>query len=165
MQTVSRPLRIVTRGEVRAEGWSEATARATTNILSSRFAPHLAHRSLDRTGRLVVYGFHTNMTHGTSLNPISWLRMLWGAMKMPSFDAMMMTLDSRGVLGFNLSFFENETELIGQYFDILNGWLEQGIILPKINLFGIDEVGKAHELIQSGKSQGKIVIETSNNRK
>jgi len=84
---------------------------------------------------------------------------------MPSFDAMMMTLDSRGVLGFNLSFFENETELIGQYFDILNGWLEQGIILPKINLFGIDEVGKAHELIQSGKSQGKIVIETSNNRK
>lgn len=110
--------------------------------------------------RLVVYGFHTNMTHGTSLNPLSWLRMLWGAIKMPKFDAMMMTLDSRAVLGFNLSFFENETELIGQYFDILNGWLKDGITLPKINLFEMDEVALAHELIQSGKSQGKIVIRT-----
>ncbi|GMH61289.1 hypothetical protein TrRE_jg8721, partial [Triparma retinervis] len=66
----------------------------------------------------------------------------------------------RGVLGFNLSFFENETELIGQYFDILNGWIEEGIVMPKVNLFDITEVGKAHELIQSGRSKGKIVIQT-----
>ncbi|GMI01440.1 hypothetical protein TrLO_g4917 [Triparma laevis f. longispina] len=119
---------------------------------------------LDMCGRLVVYGFHTNLDNGTSLSPLSWLRMIVGFLKMPRFDAMQMTLDSRAVLGFNLSFFENETELIGDYFDTITKWLEEKKFqLPKVNLYEMDEVAQTHELIQSGKSIGKIVVRTNKN--
>ena len=72
--------------------------------------------------------------------------------------------DSRAVLGFNLSFFENETELIGDYFDTITKWLEEKKFqLPKVNLYEMDEVAQTHELIQSGKSIGKIVVRTNKN--
>ena len=72
-----------------------------------------SYEHLAMCGRLVVYGFHTNLTSNTSLSPLSWLRMAWGMLRMPRFDAMDMTLDSKAVMGFNLSFFEDETEVRG----------------------------------------------------
>ncbi|GMH97139.1 hypothetical protein TrVE_jg7829 [Triparma verrucosa] len=123
-----------------------------------------SYEHLDLCGRLVVYGFHTNLDNGTSLSPLSWIRMIIGFLKMPRFDAMQMTLDSRAVLGFNLSFFENETELIGDYFNTITTWLSaKKFQLPKVNLYEMDEVAQTHELIQSGKSIGKIVVRTNKN--
>ena len=73
-----------------------------------------------------------------------------------------MTLDSRGVIGFNLSFFENETDVIGSYFDTLVEWIqEKKLVIPHTHEFGMGDIVKAHELIQSGESTGKIVIDTS----
>lgn len=43
--------------------------------------------SLAQTGRLIVYGFHSNLPMGNDmLNPIEWMKMIWKMTKMPKFD-------------------------------------------------------------------------------
>merc|ERR1712070_1232075 len=64
-------------------------------------------------GRLIVYGFHSNLPTSTgALNPLNWLRMAFGMARMPHFDSMRMVLESKAILGFNLSFFADEHALI-----------------------------------------------------
>ena len=59
---------------------------------------------------------------------------------------------------------QNETELIGDYFNTITTWLSaKKFQLPKVNLYEMDEVAQTHELIQSGKSIGKIVVRTNKN--
>lgn len=121
---------------------------------------------LAMTGSLVVYGFHSNIPMGrSSLSPLNWLGMLVGMLKMPRFDAMDMTLKSKSVSGFNLSFFEDEVETISSYMDLLLSWIETkqfvafdaGVETIKFGEEG-EGVAKAHDKIQSGKSVGKIVV-------
>ncbi len=117
--------------------------------------------ALDRCGRLVVYGFHSNLPRGVHLlDPFAWLKMAIGVARMPSFDPMEMVLESKAVLGFNLSFFADETAVIKAYLRQINDWVTAGKIqVGKVTVFdSMAEVGKAHQLIQSGNSVGKIVV-------
>ena len=99
-------------GKAPEEWWSEVEAmnggKGFAAVFDANGVETLegSYARLAMCGRLVVYGFHTNLTTNTSLSPLSWLRMAWGFLRMPRFDAMDMTLDSKAVLGFNLSFFE-----------------------------------------------------------
>ena len=113
-----------------------------------------------RCGSLVVYGFHSNLPKAsTLLSPLSWIRMIRDVFKMPAFDPMELTLESKTVTGFNLSFFEKEHEMIELYLNQITSWLAEGKITPSsVTTFSIDEVGSAHELIQSGQSRGKLVV-------
>lgn len=70
-------------------------------------------KSYDHTalgGRVIVYGFHTNVPSGGAaafLNPWQWLKMVLkmaGPSGMPHFDPMKMTVASKGVIGFNLRY-------------------------------------------------------------
>ena len=45
--------------------------------------------SLAQTGRLIVFGFHSNLPMGNDmLNPFEWLRMILKMCRMPKFDGM-----------------------------------------------------------------------------
>ena len=120
-----------------------------------------SYEHLSQTGRLIVYGFHSNLPIGNDLlSPYAWGKMILGMLSMPKFDAMELTLKSRGILGFNLSFFADELELIQAYMNTLVEWLEQEKIVPsRVTVFPVNEIRKAHALIQSGKSIGKIVMQ------
>jgi len=113
-----------------------------------------------RCGTLVIYGFHSNLPKASELlSPLNWISMGKDVSKMPRFDPMEMTLESRSVAGFNLSFFEKEHVMIEQYLDQLSTWLEEGKIVPsEVTTFNVEDVSKAHELIQSGQSRGKLVV-------
>jgi NADPH:quinone reductase-like Zn-dependent oxidoreductase len=113
-----------------------------------------------RCGTLVVYGFHSNLPKGsTLLSPFAWYDMIKDVLSMPKFDPMELTLESKTVAGFNLSFFEKEVEMIDLYLNQISSWLAEGKIIPSaVTVFPIDQVGKAHELIQSGQTSGKLVI-------
>jgi NADPH:quinone reductase-like Zn-dependent oxidoreductase len=85
--------------------------------------------------------------------------MIYRMARMPSFDPMDLVLNSRAVAGFNLSFFADEHDLIGQYMQQLLSWVSSGQLQPaSVREFELNEVGHAHALIQSGQSTGKIVI-------
>jgi len=113
-------------------------------------------------GRLIVYGFHTNLPMGSSmLSPWAWIKMAFGMAKMPKFDSMGMVMDSKAVMGFNLSFFAEEREIIGTYLDQIGTWLEAGQLrVAQVTEYEMEQVAEAHALIQSGRSVGKIVCRT-----
>jgi len=120
-------------------------------------------KALDRCGRLVVYGFHTNLPRGGShlLSPWEWGKMAVGMFRMPAFDPMQMTLESKAVLGFNLSFFADEVAVIKAYLAQVDEWVvSKELKLPNTVVFEMDKIGEAHRLIQSGQSVGKIVVRT-----
>lgn len=75
-----------------------------------------SYEHLSRCGRLITYGFHSNLPRQTgALSPIEWVKMVIGLVQMPRFDPMTMVLESKAVAGFNLSFFADEHELIERY--------------------------------------------------
>ncbi|CAE7816056.1 unnamed protein product, partial [Symbiodinium sp. CCMP2456] len=119
---------------------------------------------LGKNGRLVVYGFHSNLPKcdgglGT-LSPWNWLRMAVDLARTPRFDPMDLTLDTKAVLGFNLSFFADETETCGKYFKQMSEWLDCGkIAVPPVQTFGLSAARDAHNALTSGRSVGKLVVE------
>ena len=120
------------------------------------------YQHLCRCGKLVSYGFHSNLPKSAMLSPLHWVDMIWGLIKMPRFDAMQMVLDSKSVCGFNLSFFSEEHEVITKYLQQILKWVQDNKIkAPDLTTFDITEVDLAHEMIQSGNSVGKFVIKTS----
>ena len=115
------------------------------------------------SGRLVVFGFHSNLPMGSAmLSPMEWIRMARKVAVMPKFDAMDFTVSNKSILGFNLSFFADEREVLSDLFDQILQWIEDGkLSCPRVVEMGMEKVAEAHTLIQSGKSIGKIVLTTS----
>lgn len=114
------------------------------------------------TGRLIVFGFHSNLPMGQDmLSPVEWLKMIFKVSKMPKFNAMDFVSSNRSMLGFNLSFFVNEIGMLSRLYDQIGTWLQQEKLqVPRVVEMDMTEIAAAHELIQSGKSIGKIVILT-----
>ncbi|KAL7485821.1 hypothetical protein ACHAW6_012127 [Cyclotella cf. meneghiniana] len=115
------------------------------------------------SGRLIVFGFHSNLPMGSAmLSPFEWIRMAKKVVSMPKFDAMDLTVSNKAVLGFNLSFFAEEIEVLSDQFDQILRWIEEGKLrCPRIVEMHMNEVAEAHTLIQSGKSIGKIILNTT----
>jgi synaptic vesicle membrane protein VAT-1 len=124
-----------------------------------------SYENLCRCGRLVTYGFHSNLPKASSLlSPFEWIRMLRRVIAMPKFDPMSLVLDSKAVLGFNLSFFADEHELVRRYFEQIYTWVEEGkVTVPACTVCDMKDIGRAHELIQTGSTVGKIVMKVSIN--
>jgi synaptic vesicle membrane protein VAT-1 len=116
-------------------------------------SPH----SLDR---LITYGFHSNLPKASHLlSPLNWGKMIVGMLQMPKFDAMALVVESRAVIGFNLSFFADEHQLIEEYMNQVVAWLASGELkVAEVTSYAMADIQKAHELIQSGQSRGKIVV-------
>lgn len=115
------------------------------------------------TGRLIVFGFHSNLPMGNDmLDPLEWIRMVRKMLKMPRFNPMKLCTGNKSLLGFNLSFFVDEIELLGIMIDQIGSWLDQWKLLcPRVVEMDMIEIAAAHDLIQSGKSVGKIVMQTN----
>jgi NADPH:quinone reductase-like Zn-dependent oxidoreductase len=122
-----------------------------------------SYQHLATTGRLIVFGFHSNLPMGKSmLSPMEWIRMAFKMTFMIRFDPMDLVISNKAVLGFNLSFLFEEIDLVSQLFDQIFNWLEEGKLQCPcvVELNGMDQITLAHDMIQSGKSIGKIVIRT-----
>mmetsp|Transcript_17101 Transcript_17101/g.24070 ORF Transcript_17101/g.24070 Transcript_17101/m.24070 type:complete len:455 (+) Transcript_17101:14-1378(+) len=148
--------------------WEEARAASPqgyTCILDANGVSTLqdSYDHLAPTGRLIIFGFHSNLPLGRAmLSPLEWIRMAQKQSKMPQFDPMDLTVSNKSVLGFNLSFFADETEIVSDMFDQIVEWAEtKQIRCPKVVEMPMNEIANAHDLIQSGKSVGKIVMNTS----
>mmetsp|Transcript_11211 Transcript_11211/g.27556 ORF Transcript_11211/g.27556 Transcript_11211/m.27556 type:complete len:452 (-) Transcript_11211:20-1375(-) len=122
-----------------------------------------SYNHLSPSGRLVVFGFHSNLPMGSAmLSPLEWLRMARKVAVMPKFDAMDLTVSNKAVLGFNLSFFADEVELLSEMFDQILLWIEENKLkCPRVCEMPMENVAEAHTFIQSGKSSGKIVLTTT----
>lgn len=121
-----------------------------------------SYEHLTQTGRLIVFGFHTNLPLGNdSLSPLEWIKMGIRMGKMPKFDPMEMGSANKAVLAFNLSLFSNEREMLSNLFSQILVWIEEGKLqCPRVVEMPMGEIRAAHDLIQSGTTVGKIVLTT-----
>lgn len=116
-----------------------------------------SYRHLCVTGKLIVYGAHSLLSkEGGRLN---YLKLGIGLLKTPKFSPLDMISENKGVIGFNLSYLFDQTELISDCLEGLNRQIEMGNIKPiPITRFNFTDIADAHRLIESGRSVGKIVL-------
>lgn len=109
------------------------------------------------TGRLIVYGFHSLLRRGSDrLNPFHALA---GLLKVPRFNPLKMVEKNTGVLAFNLSYLFDELPIFREALSELMTALERGELkLPSVTELPFDEVARAHELLHSGTTIGKVAL-------
>ena len=118
-------------------------------------------------GRLITYGFHSTLPKkGGRLTPCQWMRMAYDYyFKQKTFDAMRMVPENRSVLGFNLSFLFERTDLYAEVMTRVLKHVVSGKIKTSksdVTVYQLEDVGKAHAAIESGLTTGKLVLSTSN---
>jgi len=63
------------------------------------------------------------------------------------------------VLGFNLSFLFDETDIMLRGLQQLITWLDEGrLTAPTVTEYAFEEVGEAHRALESGQTIGKLVL-------
>lgn len=113
---------------------------------------------LKPTGRLLVYGFHSMLPQRGGR--LSYLRGLWGLLKLPRFNPMQMVGENKGIIGFNLSFLFDRQDLLQEAMTDLLRWADEGRITPpRITTMPLADVAQAHQSLESGRTVGKLVLE------
>lgn len=141
--------------EIRAQGYDIILDANGVSTLQESY------NHLSPGGKLVVYGFHSMLPkEGGLLNFWTWPKLAWDWFWTPTFDPMKMTGENKSVLAFNLSYLFDQQEIFMEYFDFLWNLVNENKIIPcsKVTEFNIEDAGKAHALIESGKSIGKIIL-------
>jgi synaptic vesicle membrane protein VAT-1 len=118
-----------------------------------------SYKHLRAPGRLIVYGFHTMMPRKGG-KPF-WPQLIWGWLRTPRFNPLNMTSDNKSVLAFNLSYMFEEKHILEEHMTLLLGWVNEGKIkAATVTNFAFEDVGKAHQRLESGQSLGKLVLKT-----
>ena len=116
-----------------------------------------SYRALAPAGRLVVYGFASMLPRG--VGRVSWPRLAWHWLRTPRFSPLSLTGDNRSVMGFNLSYLFDRTDLLEQAMECILPWAESGVLRPPpITTFPLADAAAAHRAIESGRTVGKLVL-------
>ncbi len=110
-----------------------------------------------RAGKLVVYGFHTMIPkQGGKPN---WFKLASDYLRTPRFNPMDLTMQSKSVLAFNLSYLFDRTDILDAAMADLLRWLNDGsITAPPVTSYPLSDVARAHRDIESGQTVGKLVL-------
>lgn len=115
-----------------------------------------SYRSLAPMGRLVVYGFHTMMSHGGIPNPF---KLFVQYMRTPRFDPMEMVNRNVAVFAFNLSYLFERIDMYQRVMQSLLSAFANGELTPlPIQTFALADAPSAHRQLQSGRTLGKLVL-------
>lgn len=88
-----------------------------------------------------------------------WWKLLWNWWKTPRFDPLKMTNRNQSVLAFNLSYQFDRLDMLQEVMADLFGWLEEGKITPPpVTPYAFEDVARAHEALESGRTVGKLVL-------
>jgi len=116
-----------------------------------------SYQHLAPVGRLVVYGFHT-MLPKTGGMP-GRLKLAWNYLRTPRFSPFSLTTRNRSVLGFNLSFLFDKSDLMASGLQQLLHWLDEGRLgMPAVTCYPFEQVTRAHTDLESGQTVGKLVL-------
>lgn len=113
---------------------------------------------LRAVGKIITYGAHSLMPKGGS-GRVNYFKALIGLIKSPRFSSLQLITDNKAIVGFNLSFlFARQDLAIEAMTDLMRLALEKKIKPLKITTFKFNEVGLAHQALESGTTVGKIVL-------
>lgn len=108
-------------------------------------------------GRLVIYGAHTMLSRGSGRR--NWLKLAFTYLRTPRFNPLALTNDNKSVMAFNLSYLFERKDALLPAVPALVTWLEGGrILFPEVQSFPLSRAADAHRQLQSGSTQGRIVL-------
>lgn len=108
-------------------------------------------------GKLVIYGFHT-MIPKQGGRP-NWLKLAADYLRTPRFNPMDLTMKSKSVLAFNLSYLYDRRDFLAIAMNDLTRWLHEGAITaPPVTTFPLEQVADAHRALESGQTTGKLIL-------
>lgn len=112
---------------------------------------------LRRAGKLVIYGFHTMMPkEGGKPN---WLKLASGWVRTPRFNPLDLTMNSKSVLAFNLSYLFDRRDILEYFVADFERWVADGAIqAPPVTEYALEDVARAHADIESGTTIGKLIL-------
>lgn len=112
---------------------------------------------LRRSGKLVVYGFHSMLpkTGGRA----NWPRLIIDWLRTPRFNPIDMLPLSRSVMAFNLSYLFDRLDIVHEGMGAVAGWLAEGkLVPPPVTTYPFADVARAHRDIESGTTIGKLAL-------
>lgn len=116
-----------------------------------------SYQHLASCGKLIAYGAHSMFPKKGG--KVNWPKLAMDFLRTPRFSPLDLTSDNKSVVGFNLSFLFERKDLQQEAFSDLLKWYEEGLIrIPHIKTFPLEEVGRAHQELESGKTIGKLVL-------
>jgi NADPH:quinone reductase-like Zn-dependent oxidoreductase len=108
-------------------------------------------------GRLIAYGAHSVMTKGGGLGGLPLTA--WRYALLPRFNPLRLANDNKSVMGFNLSYLFEETQLMRRSLERILALLQEGSIkIPPVTTFPLAKAAQAHQALQSGSTIGKLVL-------
>jgi len=147
-------------GALEAMGETEGFAVVMDAVLGEMFDP--GWKRLRRGGRYVVYGA-ASMTPTGGLKGLSglleWAKLGWRYLWRPKLDLLAMPSENKAVFGFNLIWmFDRLDELE----PLIDDMMALGLPAPYVgHVFQFSSVPDALRMFQSGRTQGKVVIEVA----
>lgn len=106
-------------------------------------------------GRLVIYGFADMLPRGVA-KP-SLLRLATNWLRVPRFSAL--EFHNRAVMGFNVVYLFDKLDLAGEAMTRMLEWARQGRLQrAPVTAFPVEKVAEAHRALESGTTQGKLVL-------
>ncbi|MBB1286520.1 zinc-binding dehydrogenase [Flavisolibacter sp. BT320] len=112
-----------------------------------------AWKTMAPMGRMVVYGSASFATHGSRPN---YPKMFWRYLKRPKIDPLRLPTQNKSLMGFNLIYLYEQTDLMHQMLHEL-----QALNLKPQHIghqFSFTEMHKAIRQFQRGETVGKVVV-------
>ena len=148
----------IVRGDDFAKKLDEALGGRELNIVMECIGGKILKQGfakLGPQGRTVVYGAAQYASTGDRPN---YLKLIWMFLRRPMIDAQQLAEDNKGILGFNLIYLYDKSELMHQLLGEIKA-LEIG--KPKVGYtFEFEKLVDAVRLFKSGKTTGKVVVLT-----
>jgi synaptic vesicle membrane protein VAT-1 len=116
-----------------------------------------SYEHLAQCGILFVYGFQSMLSKSKGRqNPLVLIR---DFLRTPRFSPFDMVKTNRSVMGFNVSYLYERQDIVDEGLDFIIGKLEDKTFraLP-VTPYAFEDVAKAHQDIESGKTTGKLVL-------
>ena len=151
--------RVIVRGKDFKEKLAEALGERPLHLVLECIGGEVlmtGYKKLTAQGRMVVYG---SARYGFRGNRPPILNMLWKYLTRPKIDPQRMTTSNKGVLGFNLIYLFNQSEIMHQ---ILADLQQMELPPPYVgHTYRFEELREAIRFFQKGENVGKIVVRNS----
>ncbi len=147
---------VIVRDDDFYEKLKKALANRTLNIVMECIGGKILMQSwkaMASMGRLIAYGSASFATHGSKPN---YLKMLWKYLQRPKIDPLRLPTQNKSLMGFNLIYLYDETDLMHEMLDNL-----QALQLKPQHIGHVYTFGQLHEaikLFQKGETMGKVVV-------
>ena len=114
-----------------------------------------SYEHLRRSGKLVVYGFHSMMPRKGGR--VNWPKLAADYLRTPRFNPLRMTNESRSVLAFNLSYLFDRVDLLRLALTDMLRWLAEGkLVAPRTTAYPLADVSRAHADIEVADLETRV---------